>query len=195
MKRTYKFLTLAGLSAALCFVMAAPAMAQHGGGGGHMGGGGGGGHMGGGFSGGSHFSGGFSGGRSGFSSPRASYSTRSGTVYRGNTRSAYGNRGYAGRGYGSGAYGRSAYGRGSYGRGGYGHGGYGRYGWGMAVIFITRAFMAAYTTHTWASALIIYPLDITLLCGMTTSIIMITGFTINTTTTSIRLLSPRLALP
>jgi hypothetical protein len=73
MKTIYKYFAQAGFIAALCILMAVPAMAQRGGGGGHSGGGGGGGghssgggggRSSGGFSGASHVSGGFSGVRS-----------------------------------------------------------------------------------------------------------------------------------
>ncbi|HWD90549.1 MAG TPA: DUF6515 family protein [Mucilaginibacter sp.] len=87
MKPIYKYLAHAGLTAAMCFALALPSMAQRGGGGGggHSGGGGGGGgHVSGGGGGGGHVSsGGFSGGRSSgsFSGSRPSFSGgRSGAV-------------------------------------------------------------------------------------------------------------------
>jgi hypothetical protein len=137
MKLTYKYLTLTGLSAVLCLLLAFPAMAQHrgasggGGGGGHSGGGGGG------FSGGGHSSGGFSGGgrsmgiapQRGSFSPRSSVSPQRGNI---SPRSGFGQgqRGTALRGNAFDATGHRGYVSGSVGARVYGHGGdYGHYGW------------------------------------------------------------------
>jgi hypothetical protein len=127
MKSIYKYLAHAGLSAALCIMIALPAMAQHGGGGHSGGGGGGGGHFSSG-GGGGHVSGGsFSGGRTGSvsrgtMSGRASVGARAGSVApRGYVRSvtAGGSRSLANRGAVSGGtrvYGHSYAGGGAYAR-------------------------------------------------------------------------------
>jgi hypothetical protein len=139
MKRTYKFLTLTGLSAVMCLFLAMPAMAQHRGGGG---GGGGGGHSsggGGGFSGG-HSSSGFSGGsRSVGASPsRGSVGVRGGVSSSRGFAARGGQRGFAS----TGVAGHRGFVRGSVGGGVYGHGGgYGRYGWGShGGYFYNRGF-------------------------------------------------------
>lgn len=137
MKPIYKYLAHAGLSAALCIVMALPAMAQRGGGGHSGGGGGGGGHFsgGGGHASGGSFSGGrsgsFSGGRTGAVSRgtmggRPSVGARAGAVApRGYVRSvtAGGGHAFANRGAvtSGGVYGHSYAGGGVYAR---------PYGWG-----------------------------------------------------------------
>ena len=145
MKRTYKYLTLTGLSAVLCLFLVIPAMAQHrggggssGGGGGHSSGGGGGGFSGGG--GGARSSGGTSGG----ARSSVGYSGRSSGIG-GSQRSAVsGQRGniaqrgsFAGgqrgaiRSNGISVNGHRTYVPGAVGAGVYGHGGdYGHYGWG-----------------------------------------------------------------
>jgi hypothetical protein len=147
MKKLIEYLTLSCLSAAMCLLMAVPAMAQRGGGGGgHSGGGGGGGHVsgGGGFSGGGgHVSSGFSGGRpasvsTGAARPGGAYrpgaaSGQRSVGYRGSVNgyrgSATGYRGGAVRA--AGATGARPYVKGDHGAGIYGHGGaYGHYGWG-----------------------------------------------------------------
>ena len=115
MKRVYKNLIFLSLSGLICLFLAAPANAQHGGGG-HFGGGGGG-----------HFSGGATrtGGRAAYSGGARSYG--------GATRGGYtGGRGYAGGRAYAGGRGGYAGGRGYAGyRGGYGRGyaGFGYHGY------------------------------------------------------------------
>jgi len=128
MKTIYKYFAHAGFTAALCVLMAVPAMAQHGGhsggGGGHSGGGGGG-RSSGGFSGASHVSGSYSGARGSSAAVRPGVGARAGAVApRGYVRSvgAAGSHTLANRGaVGGGVYGHSYVGGGAYAR---------PYGWG-----------------------------------------------------------------
>jgi hypothetical protein len=136
MKKTYKFLTLTGLSAVMCLFLAMPAMAQRGGGGGHSGGGGsssGGGRSGGGFSGGGggRSSVGVSGRSGSVAAPQRGSNLSSARGFSGG-RSLAGGRSFAGgRNLATGATAHRGFVRGSVGGGVYGHGGsYGRYGWG-----------------------------------------------------------------
>jgi len=151
MKSISKYLALTCTGIGLCFFMAGPAMAQHGGG--HSGGGGGGGHAGGGFSGGGRAGGGFSGGGgrasvgySGRPSGAASFNGSRGGVQ---SRGVVGQRGTMVNGQRVG-YNATRVGvngtrysvRSYHGGGLYGHGGNdGHYGWGQhSGYFYNRGF-------------------------------------------------------